>query len=68
VNYYYFLSEDSIDYKVHDVILEKQQRMLDVIESEEIPLINLNMDEDSISRNFITELIHDYHARKASKI
>jgi len=68
VNYYYFLSEDSIDYKVHDVILEKQQRMLDVIESEEIPLINLNMDEDSISRNFINELIHDYHARKASKI
>jgi len=43
-NYYYVLSEHSIDETVHARLIEKERRMLDIIENQPIPLINMNMD------------------------
>ena len=42
--------------------------MLDIIESEEIPLLNMNMDEDEgVDEDDIQTLMRDYYARKASR-
>ena len=67
INYYYLISADSIDQIIHDIVLEKEARMLDIIENEEIPLLNMNMDEfDENDDNDIKAIIRDYHARKNS--
>jgi len=65
INYYYLISENSIDQTIHDRVLEKEQRMLDIIENEEIPLLNINMEDyDESDENDIKAIIRDYHARK----
>src|SRR6185312_5553048 len=43
-NYHYLVSKGSIDETIHKRLNEKEQRMLELIESEEIPLISANMD------------------------
>lgn len=67
INYYYLLSERSIDETVHNRLLEKEKRMLAIIESQPIPLINMNMDYDEDFTNDIKSLIRDYVGR-TSKI
>ena len=64
VNYYYLLSENSVDQVIHDRVLEKEQRMMEIIESREIPLLDLDM-EDS-SDDDIEAIIRNYHVRKNS--
>lgn len=65
INYYYLLSENSIDATIHDRVLEKERHMLELIESEEIPLFSQNMnDGDDVDDNDIRAIIDDYHARK----
>ena len=66
INYYYLISEDSIDQKIHDRVLEKENRMLDIIERDEIPLLQMNMNSDDADDNDIRAIIEDYHARKSS--
>jgi superfamily II DNA or RNA helicase len=67
INYYYLISKDSIDQTIHDRVLEKEQRMLDIIENEEIPLLNMNMeDSDENNEGDIKAIIRDYHARKTT--
>lgn len=70
INYYYLLSNDSIDQTIHNRILEKEQRMLDIIEHEEIPLLNMNMGDlyEENGEDDIKAIIRDYHARKNSKL
>ena len=69
VNYFYLLSEDTIDQTIHNRVLEKEQRMLDIIENEEIPLLNMNMDSSNDDDgNDIKAIIRDYHDRKSSRI
>lgn len=64
INYYSLLSEDSIDQTIHNRILEKEARMLEIIENDEIPLLNMNMDEsDENDENDIKAIIRNYHAR-----
>ncbi|MEO6536200.1 MAG: DEAD/DEAH box helicase [Candidatus Paceibacterota bacterium] len=59
-NYYYFLSQDSIDGVIHDKLEEKVKRMERIID-EEIPLFaRLN---DSDETDLITALIDDYAKR-----
>lgn len=66
INYYYLISENSIDQTIHDRVLEKEQRMLGIIESEEIPLLNMNMeDSDANNEDDIKAIIRDYHVRKS---
>lgn len=67
INYYYLLSEDSIDLTIHNRILEKEKRMLDIIESEEIPLLNMNDLEEDINNDDIQAIIKDYYDRKNSQ-
>jgi SNF2 family DNA or RNA helicase len=68
INYYYLISEDSIDESIHEKVLAKEARMLDIIESEEIPLLNMNMDEDEgVDEDDIQMFMRDYYARKASR-
>ncbi len=68
IDYYYLVSEDSIDLKIHDILIEKEEKMLEVIEGEEIPLISLNMEDSSdIGESIIKRIIKDYHARKTAR-
>ena len=47
-NYYYLVSAASIDETIHSRLIQKERRMLELIESQDIPLIteNLNYDAD----------------------
>jgi len=68
INYYHLLSEDTIDRSIHERVLAKEGRMLEIIESEEIPLLNMNMDEDEgVDDDDIQSLVRDYYARKAAE-
>ena len=62
-NYYYILSEHSIDETVHTRLIEKERRMLDIIENQPIPLINMNMDYEVDLTDDIKALIRDYVQR-----
>jgi SNF2 family DNA or RNA helicase len=62
-NYYYVLSENSIDETAHRRLLEKERRMLDIIEHQPIPLINMNMDYETDFTDDLKALIRDYVKR-----
>ena len=65
VNCYYLLSADSIDETIHRRLLEKEETMLEIIESEEIPLLlNIDMDDSKDDVDDIKAIIQDYHVRK----
>ena len=66
INYYYFLSKNSVDEVVHKRVLEKEKRMLDIIESEEIPLLSMNADDTNEDYNDIQAIIKFYHDRQNS--
>jgi len=66
INYYYFLSKNSVDEVVHKRVLEKEKRMLDIIESEEIPLLSMNADDANGDYNDIQAIIKFYHDRQNS--
>jgi len=59
-HYYYILSENSIDQTIHTRLNEKEARMLELIESQEIPLISENMNYDIDFNNDIKAIIRDY--------
>ena len=65
INYYYFLSQNSIDETIHSRLIEKEQRMLTIIESREIPLITKNMDYENDLENDVKALIRDYVKRSS---
>ena len=52
---------------VDNRLIEKEKRMLAIIESQPIPLINMNMDYDEDFTSDIKALIRDYVGR-TSKI
>lgn len=64
-NYHYVIAEDSVDETIHRRLMEKENRMLEIIESREIPLIaeNLNFDIDLDSD--IKAIIRDYVGRNS---
>jgi SNF2 family DNA or RNA helicase len=64
-NYYYILSDSSIDYSIHQRLGVKEQRMINLIESNDIPLIEdyLNSN-DSISPSDVQNLVDEYIHRK----
>jgi SNF2 family DNA or RNA helicase len=65
--YHYILSTHSIDETIHHRLAEKEQLMLELIESQEIPLFSENMDYDVDLENDIKAIIRDY-VRRASQI
>lgn len=46
VNYYFLLSDNTIDEVIHDRVLKKEKRMLDVIEGNEVPLFDQDFGKD----------------------
>ena len=63
-NYYYLLSEDSIDETIHDRLKIKENRMLNIIEQMPIPLfLNITDEGDEDIKAIIT----DYVKRAARK-
>lgn len=60
-NYYYILSEDSIDETIDIRLAEKEQRMTEIMESMPIPLFN-NVSDD-LGNEDIKALIKDYVRR-----
>jgi SNF2 family DNA or RNA helicase len=63
--YHYILSKDSIDETIHSKLYDKEKRMLQIIENEEIPLFIENMDYDIDVDNDIKAIIRDYVRRSA---
>jgi SNF2 family DNA or RNA helicase len=58
-NYYYLLASDSIEETIHRRLNEKEQRLLEIIESMPIPLFDLLDDQDSD----INAILKDYARR-----
>lgn len=63
-NYYYILSEDSVDETIDRRLNEKEKRMLEIIESMPIPLFDNALNEDG-DDNDIKAILSDYVKRKA---
>lgn len=61
--YYFIQSAESVDYVVYDRVLEKEAKMLELIESQEIPLLN-NIDYEENSDADIKAIIKDYYERR----
>ena len=66
-HYYFILARNSIDETIHQRLVEKEERMLELIESQEIPLFSENMDYELDLESDIKALIRDY-VRRTSKI
>ncbi len=66
VNYYHLLSKDTIDEVVHDRVILKEERMLEIIENEDIPLLIENMgdEDDSIDNSDFRAIINAYYKRR----
>ncbi|MEM1338697.1 MAG: DEAD/DEAH box helicase [Bacteroidota bacterium] len=63
INYYYILSKHSVDETIHAKLNEKEQAMKRIIESREIPLINMNMTDWEIEGEDLKAFIQDYVTR-----
>lgn len=59
VNYYYVLSDTNIDHTIHHRLIEKEKRMLRIIENEPIPLFGV-MDESNGNDEDLRALIRSY--------
>ena len=64
-NYYYLISQDTVDSTINDRLHDKEARMITIIESAPIPLFN-NLDDDGDED--IKAIIRDYVKRKNRKI
>ncbi len=62
-HYHYLLSENSVDETIHHRLIEKETRMLELIESQEIPLISQNMNFEIDLESDIKAIIRDYVKR-----
>ena len=64
-NYYYIVAANSIDETIHSRLIHKEKRMLELIESQEIPLISENMNYDIDLKDDLKAIIRDYVRRTA---
>lgn len=63
-NYYYILSEDSVDETIDERLKEKERRMLEIIENMPIPLFSNTTDDGDED---IKAILTDYVKRKSRK-
>jgi len=66
-HYHYILSENSVDSTIHRRLEEKERRMLELIESQEIPLISENLDFEIDLKSDVKAIIRDY-VNRTSKV
>ena len=64
VNYYYLLSENSIDEVIHSRLLEKEERMLYLIEREPIPLLDMNIVQSNDVEDDFQSILKQYYERR----
>ena len=62
--YYSLQSAGTVEEVVYSRVMEKEQRMLDIIEKEEIPLISLNEDYEQDFEDDIKAIIRAYYERR----
>jgi SNF2 family DNA or RNA helicase len=62
-SYFHFLSAGTIDETIHRRLLLKEKRMIEIIESQEIPLFIENLGEEIDMHNDIKAIISDYVRR-----
>ncbi len=67
-NYYFLHAQDSIDSITYDRVKEKEERMLKLIDSEEIPLLSKNADFLEDNEDDIKAIIREYYERKLRNI
>lgn len=67
-NYYYFHAADSVDSITYDRIMLKERRMLELIESKEIPLLSKNDDFMTDMEDEIKALMRSYYERKKQSV
>jgi SNF2 family DNA or RNA helicase len=67
-NYYFIHAEDSIDSITYNRVMEKEERMLKLIDSEEIPLLSNNLDFIEDTEDDIKAIIRGYYERKIRSI
>jgi len=67
-NYYYFHTADSIDSVAYNRVILKERRMMELIESEEIPLLSNNDDFMDDMEDEIKAIIRAYYERKKRSI
>jgi len=60
INYFYILSDNNIDFTIHQRLIEKEKRMMDIIERDPIPLFKLLEETDETD---IRILIDNYVKR-----
>ncbi len=64
-NYYFIQSTDSVDSNIYDRVLTKEEKMIKIIESEEIPLISNNIEfENDPDEDDIKLIIKSYYERR----
>lgn len=64
-NYYFIQSTDSVDSNIYDRVLTKEEKMIRIIESEEIPLISNNIEfENDPDEDDIKLIIKSYYERR----
>jgi len=61
--YYFIHSSESVDHVVYNRVIEKESKMLELIESQEIPLLS-NVDYEENSDADIKAIIKDYYERR----
>lgn len=67
-NYYFFHSESSIDSITYNRVMEKERKMLRLIDSEEIPLLSKNLDFLDDTEDDIKAIIREYYERRLRNI
>lgn len=63
-NYFYFHSEGTVDHRIYSRVLDKESRMLEVIENEDIPLLANNVDYFEDTEDDIKAIIRDYYEHR----
>jgi len=63
INYYYMVSNNSVDSVIHARLQEKEARMNNVIENEPIPLFN-NADNNDLADEDIRAILEDYAKKR----
>lgn len=63
INYYYLVSENNIDRTIHNRLLEKERRMLEIIENEPIPLFKI-LECENEEYEDLRQLINNYEHLK----
>jgi SNF2 family DNA or RNA helicase len=68
VNYYYLMSQNTVDATIHNRLLQKEAAMMRILESKEIPLISLNMEspDEQDDTDDLRAIIRDYVQRRTA--